>query len=84
MGNVKTAISLNETLFEEAETLAHRMNISRSRLFAMAIAEYIQRHENNELLARIDAAFGDEPDVAETTLRRRYSLQQRRLVEGEW
>jgi metal-responsive CopG/Arc/MetJ family transcriptional regulator len=81
---MKTAVSLNETLFEEAETLAHRLNISRSRLFALAIEEYIRRHENSELLARIDAAYADEPDAAETAQRRRFSLQQRRLVEGEW
>ncbi len=37
MQNVKTAISLQKSLFEQAENLARRMKISCSRLFVLAL-----------------------------------------------
>ena len=49
MEHVKTAISLHKTLFEQVEALAHEMHISRSRLFVLAVEEFIRRHENRRL-----------------------------------
>ena len=82
MEHVKTAISLHKTLFEQVEALAHEMHISRSRLFVLAVEEFIRRHENRRLLERIDAA--DAPDAAEQALHRRMRRQHRHIVEGEW
>lgn len=42
---MKTAISLPDEVFEDAEKLARRMKMSRSALFAEAVAEYVARHE---------------------------------------
>lgn len=84
MTNVKTAISLQETLFEQVETLAHEMNISRSRLFALALEDYIRRHYNRQLLARINQAYQDAPDAAEQQRLQRMRRQHRKNVEGEW
>ncbi len=52
MANIKTAISLPEPLFEQAEALAHEMNVSRSRLFSLALEDFIRRHENKQLIER--------------------------------
>ena len=41
---MKTAISLPDAVFEEAERLARRQNKSRSQLYAEAIQEYLARH----------------------------------------
>jgi metal-responsive CopG/Arc/MetJ family transcriptional regulator len=84
MEHVKTAISLPKTLFEQVEALAHEMHISRSRLFVLAVEEFIRRHENRRLLERIDAAYADAPDAAEQALHRRMRRQHRHIVEGEW
>ncbi|MBI4674504.1 MAG: hypothetical protein HY741_22900 [Chloroflexi bacterium] len=84
MQNVKTAISLQKSLFEQAENLARQMKISRSRLFVLALEDYIQRQQNRELLARINAAYAGEPDSAEKDLRRKARRQHRRIVEGTW
>ncbi len=84
MQNVKTAISLQKSLFEQAEELARKKKVSRSKLFVMALEEYIDRQHNQDLLAQINAAYADEPDSAEQTLRRKSRRQQRRLVEGTW
>jgi len=84
MANVKTAISLQESLFEQVEALADEMKISRSRVFALAVEDFVRRHQNRRLLDRINAAYEDIPDQAEATLRRRMRRHHRRIVEGEW
>jgi metal-responsive CopG/Arc/MetJ family transcriptional regulator len=84
MENIKTAISIQKSLFEQAEDLAREMQVSRSRLFALALEDYLRRQQNRELLAQINAAYADEPDQAEQTLRRKLRSQHRRIVEGEW
>ena len=84
MKNVKTAISIQKPLFEQAEDLARKMKVSRSRLFAMALEDYLRRQQNRDLLAQINAAYADEPDPAERTLRRKSSRLHRKVVGGEW
>ncbi len=84
MENVKTAISIQKSLFKQAESLARRMKVSRSRLYAMALEDYIRRHENRQLLEQINNAYSGEPDKAEQALRTRSRRQHRRMVEGEW
>lgn len=84
MGSVKTAISIRKSLFEQAEDLAHKLKISRSRLFVLALEEYIRHQENRELLAQINAVYADESDPVEQTLRLKARRTHRRIVEGEW
>lgn len=84
MQNIKTAISIQKSLFEQAENLARTMKVSRSRLFVLALEEYLHHHQNRELLTRLNAAYADEPDSAEQKLRRKTRRTHRRIVEGEW
>ncbi len=46
---MKTAISLPERIFREAERFARRVRKTRSRLYAEAIAEYLARHAPNDI-----------------------------------
>jgi len=84
MESVKTAVSIRKSLFEQAENLACKMKIPRSRLFALALEDYIRRQENRKLLMQINAACKEKPDPAEETLRRQHRRQHRLMVEGEW
>jgi metal-responsive CopG/Arc/MetJ family transcriptional regulator len=84
MRSIKTAISIQESLFEQAENLAHKMKVSRSRLFVLALENYISHQQNRELLAQINAVYADKPDVAEKALHRKMRRVHRRMVEGEW
>jgi metal-responsive CopG/Arc/MetJ family transcriptional regulator len=81
MASIKTAISIQEPLFQQAETLAEEMRISRSRLFAMAIEEFIERHKNRKLLEQINAAYEDYPDDDERAQMQQMKRYQRRLAE---
>ena len=81
---VKTAISLDGDLFRQAQSLARRMKVSRSRLFATAMEEFIERRRNQDLLQAINAACQTGEDPSEEKLRRSLLRQHRRLVQGQW
>ncbi len=84
MANVKTAISLQQALFEQVDALAQEMQISRSRLFALAAEAFIQHHQNQKLLEAINAAYDDLPNAGEQSLRHKMRQQHRQMVEGQW
>ena len=84
MPNKKTAISIEKNLFEEVESLAEEMEVSRSHLFTLAAREFVQRHKSQKLLNAINAANSDSPDVAEEKLMAQMKSRHRRLVKDQW
>ena len=81
---IKTAISIQKTLFEQAENLAQQLKISRSHLFGLAIETFIKSHQNQILLDEINQAYSDEPDPNEKVLLSKVRKSHRKLVEKEW
>ena len=61
MANVKTAISLKKALLEQVDSLAQEMDMPRSRLFVLAVEEFLQRRENERLLEAINKAYSEPP-----------------------
>ena len=84
MAQIKTAVSLDRSLFEQVDTLAHKMKVSRSRLLAMALEDFLRRHENVQLLQEINRVCRDEPEHARPTFRDGMRRIHREIVEGEW
>jgi metal-responsive CopG/Arc/MetJ family transcriptional regulator len=84
MSYVKTAISLQEVLLQKIDALARELDISRSRLFALAAEEFLQRYQNQQLLEAINAAYDDLPDPEEETLYQQRRYQHRQLVTEQW
>ncbi len=69
---MKTAISVPDEIFEDAERLAARLGKSRSQLYAEAMAEYLTRHDPETLTERLDEVLDsiaepEDPFVTETT-----------------
>jgi len=84
MAHIKTAISLQKTLLQKIDALARELDISRSRLFALAAEEFLQRYQNRQLLDAINAAYDDLPDPEEEALRQQRRHQHRQLVDEPW
>lgn len=84
MANVKTAVSLERPLFDRAEALARQMKIPRSQLFARALRDFVSRHEEAEIVRRLNEVYADYPDPSEKTLLDSMRRHHRRLVEGQW
>jgi metal-responsive CopG/Arc/MetJ family transcriptional regulator len=80
----RTAISLDGALLREAKGVARRLKVSPSRLFAMAMEEYLDRRANRELLQAINAAHADTNDAEGVRLRRVRQARHRKAVQGEW
>jgi Ribbon-helix-helix protein, copG family len=59
---VKTAISIPDEVFEQAERAAKRLGVSRSELFTRAVKEFLDTRREANITASYDAAFADEDD----------------------
>ena len=55
---MKTAISLPDKLFHEADAFAAGAQLSRSELYATAIAEFLARRNEAVVTARLDLVYG--------------------------
>lgn len=84
MESVKTAISIDKALFAQANALARKLKVSRSRLFVIALEDFIHEQENRELLEKINAVYENDPDEPEKILRRKSRKSHRRIIEGQW
>lgn len=51
---MKTAISLPDSVYEEADSLAAKLNLSRSQLYVMALERFIKEHQAQDLTAQLD------------------------------
>ena len=84
MPNVKIAVSIKKPLFEQAEKLAEQMQVSRSHLYTMALEMFLERHQSQCMLGRLNQLYEENPPTAEERrLLEAMQRQQRRLVEGE-
>jgi len=82
---VKTAISIQKSIFQQAEEIAKEMKISRSRLFVLAVEDFIRRYENKLLLEEINRAYADGPTLEEQESLRRMKRKYVKTLEGiEW
>ena len=78
---MKTAISIPDDLFEEADRLARSLGKSRSELYREALAEYLGRRDAHAVRDAMDAALADidpAPDPWSTEAGRRV------LERTEW
>ncbi|MDE0230391.1 MAG: hypothetical protein OXJ62_16195 [Spirochaetaceae bacterium] len=79
---MKTAVSLPDELFQAAERHARRSRKSRSRLYAEAIAEYLDRHAPDEVTAAMDRVVDRIGKTAPDGFVSRAA--QRALERSEW
>lgn len=83
MPNVKTAISIEKPIFDQVNELAGNLNISRSKLFVMAVQEFLQRHTNMKLLKTINDAYDDLPDM-DTIIVDKMRPRHLKMVQDQW
>ena len=78
---MKVALSIPDDLFESAETLGKRLGVSRSRLYATALADFVAKHQTRKVTARLDAVYVTEESRLDTSVRR---AQARSLPPETW
>ena len=78
---MKTAISLPDDLFDSADVLAEKLGISRSELYATAVAEYLAKHRDEDVTACLNEVYADQPSGLKEPLR---AAQARSVRSSEW
>jgi len=81
---VKTAISIDDRLLQEADRTARLMGLSRSRLFARAIGEFLQRQRREQMLHRLNEVYADGMEPAEKRLLAGMKARVRPAVKERW
>ena len=81
---IKTAISIQKSLFEQAESLAQELNVSRSQLFGLAIETYVKHHQNQILLQEINKAYSDGLDSSDKVRLSKMRKHHRKIVRDKW
>lgn len=79
--NVKTAVSMPDDLFRSAEATARRLRVSRSELYANAIAEYLKRQQDNTITERLNEVYANCPAKLDSGLHR---AQVKSLEKNAW
>ncbi len=54
---MKTAISINDDVYQEAEQTARQLGLSRSKLYTLALSEFIQMHKPEAITANLNGIY---------------------------
>lgn len=77
---MKTAISIPDDVFKEAESTARRLGMSRSELFSKAVAAFIEAHRSRRITEALDRVYGAKQNRVDPALAR---LQRRTIESGD-
>ena len=56
---MKTAISIPDNLFNDAEITAKQMGLARSQLYVMAIKEFIEHHQRDKITKKLNEFYSN-------------------------
>lgn len=78
---MKTAISLPDDIFSEAEKYARRAKLNRSQLYCAALAEYLARRSVDEITTTLNHVMEQLPDPISPFSQK---AARRLLEQSEW
>ena len=79
---MKTAVSIPDEVFEEAERLARLLKRSRSDLYARALREYLARHAPDRITDAMNLALASVGDTVPDPFVR--AASRRTLGRSKW
>ena len=78
---MKTAISIPDPIFKDAEELSKRLGMSRSQLYTTAVSSYVSEHQNKGITEALDEIYGTDKGKLNSEL---LDLQLHSLPEETW
>jgi len=84
MPTIKTAISIDESLYRKAEEMAKELQISRSLLYARAVEEFVRSYERNQILRELNEVYGEEMKAQDLDFLQRARQQMEQPPKDEW
>ncbi len=84
MPTIKTAISIDEHVFRQAEEVACLLKVSRSRAFALAMEDFARRQKSEQITRQLNETYANEAENEDREIVRQMRPTHRRLAEAEW
>lgn len=78
---MKTAISIPDNTFQSAEKLARRLGKSRSQLYAQALNNYLEQHNDANVQKLLNEVYTTEGSTLSPSIKR---LQSRAVTKEQW
>jgi len=78
---MKTAVSIDDDIFQKADSSANRMGVSRSRLYNLALKEYLKAQDQALMTAAMNAVYPKNDSRLDSELR---EVTRRTLESSEW
>lgn len=78
---MKTAISIPDPIFSQAERYAKNNGMTRSQLFAVAVQHYVESNQHNEITEKLNKIYGESDSSLEQGFQ---SMQSLSLEKEEW
>jgi metal-responsive CopG/Arc/MetJ family transcriptional regulator len=76
---MKTAIYIDQELYDIAENFSHVAEMSRSKLYCAALNEYIQNHTPDNITERLNSYYANHESKLDDDLKK----TSYRLLDGE-
>jgi len=80
---MKTAVSVPDELFRQAETTARRFRVSRSALYSKALAEFLKRRDGNAITERLNDVYSQRQAKVDSALHRPNGNLSKRMVGND-
>jgi len=78
---MKTAISIPDSLFTEAEKLAKRLGMNRSQLYSRAVKNFIEKNRSRNITKLLNDVYKKEESKVDKVL---YKMQIESMDNDEW
>jgi metal-responsive CopG/Arc/MetJ family transcriptional regulator len=78
---MKTAISIPDNLFIVADQYAKSHGVSRSQLYAKAVAQFLEQHSSDHITKQLNEVYSSEPAKLNETLS---TMQFTSIEKEEW
>jgi metal-responsive CopG/Arc/MetJ family transcriptional regulator len=62
---MKTAISIPDEIFKEAERAAKKLGVSRSELYAKAVLDFVERYRRENLTEKLNEVYFEDEIISE-------------------
>lgn len=78
---MKTAISVPEDVFQLSESLAKKLKVSRSKIFAMGVKKLAEEYDDDQITRKLDEFYVKEPAEIDPVVTK---IAMMSLPKDEW
>ena len=78
---MKTAISIPDSVFNAAELVAKKLNISRSELYTKAVSDYLDQHQKSHITEALNEVDSEEKSTIDPAINQ---MQSSSIEDESW